>query len=155
MFADAAPAPAAAAERLRDLLRDRTGLAKFKELVANQAGDPAVADDPSILPTAQRLIEVPAPRSGTIASLDALAIGRATSLLGAGRFVKDEPIDPAVGIELLHKVGDTVADGQPLVILHVDDEANLEAARDLVASAYTIGTAPATRPKLILERVTA
>lgn len=155
VFADAAPAPAAAAERLRDLLRDGTALAKFKELVANQEGDPAVADDPSILPTAQQLIEVPAPCSGTIVSLDALAIGRAASLLGAGRFVKDEPIDPAVGVELLHKVGDPVADGQPLVILHVNDKANLEAARDLIASAYTIGTAPAACPKLILERVTA
>jgi len=155
MFADAEPAPGAAADRLRGLLRDGAALTKFKELVANQEGDPAVADDPSILPTARRLVEVPAPRSGTVASLDALAIGRAASLLGAGRFVKDQPIDPAVGIEVLHKVADAVTEGQPLAVLHVNGEENLDAVRELVVSAYTIGASPAPRPTLIVERVTA
>jgi pyrimidine-nucleoside phosphorylase len=155
VFAGGAPNQPAAAEQLRGLLRDGTAIAKFRELIAHQGGDPEVVSDPSILPTAQRLVEIPSPQAGIVADLDALAVGRAASLLGAGRFVKDEPVDPAVGIEILHKVADTVDTGKPLAVLHVNDEANLKAARDLVLSAYTIGAAKVPRPKLIVERVTA
>ncbi len=155
LFAGAAPDQPAAVQQLRGLLRDGAALAKFRDLLRNQGGNEAVVENPSILPTARKAAPLTAPRSGTVARLDALSIGRAANLLGAGRFVKDEPIDPAVGIELHRKVGDTVSGREPLATLHVNDETNLDAAQALVLSAYTIGTAPATRPKLIVERITA
>jgi len=138
---------------LRDLLRDGSGLAKFKEMVRNQGGDASVIDDPSLLPTAAKMIEVNAPRSGTVAQLDALAIGQAANLLGAGRRVKEGTIDPTVGVELLRKVGVNIRAGQPLAILHVNDETNLTQVRSLVENAYTIGNEAVTPPTLIVERV--
>jgi pyrimidine-nucleoside phosphorylase len=148
---------AEAIERLRHLLRSGAALSKFQTLIQNQGGNPAVIENPSLLPTAARRIEIPAQRSGTITRLDALAVGRAANLLGAGRFTKDDRIDPAVGVELLKKIGDRVEQNAPLALLHVSNEKNLGEARKLVESAYEIdkkGTAH-TPPPLILERITA
>lgn len=141
--------------RLGGLLHDGSALTKFQEMVKNQGGNPAVVADPSLLPTAAKRVEVLAPCSGTVIGLDALAVGRAANLLGAGRFVKEDTIDPAVGIELHRKVGEQVAAGEPLATLHVNDEANLEQARTMVEEAYKIGEGPTTPPPLIVKRITA
>ncbi|MCX6095201.1 MAG: pyrimidine-nucleoside phosphorylase, partial [Candidatus Bipolaricaulota bacterium] len=93
--------------------------------------------------------------SGTVARVDALSVGRAANLLGAGRFVKEDRVDPAVGVELVRKVGDEVAKGEPLAILHVNDATNLPQARALVGEAYEIGEGPIYAPALIVERVAA
>ena len=140
---------------LRSFLNDGSALVKFQEMVKNQGGDPSVVDDPTRLPAAARTVEVCATRSGTVAQLDALAIGRAANLLGAGRFVKDDRIDPAVGVELRRKVGDEVKTNNMLATLHVNDETNLAQARSLVERAYTLDEGPACSPVLIVERVTA
>jgi pyrimidine-nucleoside phosphorylase len=140
---------------LEGLLRDGRALAKFEELVKNQGGDPRVIDDPDLLPRATKRIALEAPRSGTVSRLDALAVGRAANLLGAGRFVKEDRIDPAVGVELVHKAGDAVKDGESLAILHVNDETNLAQARALVEGAYTFVEGPVAPPPLIVERIPA
>jgi len=143
-----------AIEHLRGLLHDGSALEKFVQMVKNQGGDPAVVDNLNLLPTANKQIEIQAPRSGVATNLDALSIGRAANLLGAGRFTKDDAIDPAVGIEVVHKVGDHVNEGDPLAILHVNDETNLEQAKQMVVQAYTISDKAVSTPQLIVERVT-
>lgn len=144
-----------AVDALRTLLHDRSAQAKFRDLVKNQGGDPAVSDDPSLLPAADARVKILAQSSGLVVALDALAIGRAANLLGAGRFTKEDTIDPAVGIELLQKTGDRVTEGDPLAILHVNDTENLDSARTLAMEAYTIGNGPVVPPPLIVERITA
>jgi len=153
LFAGRASDRATAVSTLQELLRDGRALAKFREMVRNQGGNPAVVDDPSILPPAREVVAVVSPRSGTVARVDALSIGRAANLLGAGRFVKEDRVDPAVGVELVHKVGDAVAKGDRLAVLHVNDRRNLAQARTLVEQAYQLGDGGATPPSLIVERV--
>jgi pyrimidine-nucleoside phosphorylase len=155
LFAGKATDRAGAVSSLRRLLHDDRALHKFQEMVQNQGGNPAVVDDPSLLPTAEKAIRLEAPHSGTVARVDALPVGRAANLLGAGRFVKEDRVDPAVGVELVRKVGDEVAKGEPLAILHVNDATNLPQAMALVEGAYTVGDGPVTPPVLIVERVAA
>ena len=155
LFAGKATDRAGAVSSLRRLLHDDRALHKFQEMVQNQGGNPAVVDDPSLMPTAEKAIRLEAPHSGTVARVDALPVGRAANLLGAGRFVKEDQIDKAVGVELVHKVGDEVAKGEPLAILHVNDATNLPQAMALVEGAYTVGDGPVTPPVLIVERVAA
>lgn len=138
---------------LGKLLREGEGLRKFAELLRNQGGDVAVIEDPSLLPTALRRVDVPAPRSGVVASLDALSVGRGANLLGAGRFTKVDRIDPAVGVELRKKVGHRVARGESLAVLHVNDPTNLDQVRRMVEGAFGIGDEPVVPPPLIVERV--
>jgi pyrimidine-nucleoside phosphorylase len=155
LFAGGAATRPEAVDRLDRLLHDGSALAKFRELIANQDGNPAVIEDPSLLPRAARRVEARAPRAGVVRRLDALEIGRAANLLGAGRFTKEEPIDPAVGVELICKVGDRVEDDGLLAVLHVNDETHLDTACRRVESAYTIDpvAADVTPPKLVLERI--
>jgi pyrimidine-nucleoside phosphorylase len=155
VFASEAKTRGDGIERLRELLDDGSALAKFGELIRNQGGNPAVLDDPSLLPTAAKQIEVAALEAGTIEGLDALAIGRAASLLGAGRFTKDDSIDPAVGVEIRKKVGDRIQAGEALALLHVNDETHVEEALKMIEGAYAIDVAGGAHepPPLIIERI--
>lgn len=142
-----------AKEHLRGLLHDGSALAKFRTLLENQGGDTRVIDDLDLLPQAENKVEVKAARDGTIGELDALSIGKAASLLGAGRFTKDDVIDPAVGIEIVRKVGDAVTVGDVVAILHVNDKANLAQAQEMVSNACRITDGPVTPPPLIYEQI--
>jgi pyrimidine-nucleoside phosphorylase len=138
---------------LRGLIDDGSALAKLGELIGNQGGDVRVLDELERLPTAQRTVDITAASDGYVHRLDALAIGHASSLLGAGRFVKDARIDPAVGVELIAKVGDAVEEGGVLARLHVNREDELGRAEALIADAYAVRSEPVAAPPLILERV--
>jgi thymidine phosphorylase len=82
---------------------------------------------------------------------DAGALGRAATLLGAGRLRKEERIAPGAGIMLAAKVGTPVSRGDLLCTLHYDDGARAAAAEPLAMRAFQIG-ARAPRPTpLVLE----
>jgi len=155
LFSGDAATRAQAVDRLARHLDDGSALGKFAELVSHQGGNAAVIDDPSLLPRAARRVEARAPHAGIVRSLNALAVGRAANLLGAGRFTKEDSIDPAVGVELVHKVGDRVEDDGLLAVLHVNDEAHLDKACRMVESAYDVDPQanPVAPPELIVDRI--
>ena len=82
-------------------------------------------------------------------------MGRAANLLGAGRYTKEDAIDPAVGIELKVKVGGRVEADDILAWLYVNSEENLEQACAMVEAAYVIDPSGVehTPPPLIIERI--
>jgi len=126
----------AARKRAGVTLKDGSAFERFRDLVSAQGGDVRYVDDPSLLPRAKFVEEVPAPRSGYLKWVDARQIGEASVALGAGRAKKGDPIDHAVGIVVLHKVGDRVAKGAPLFTLHANDQTKLEATRAQVLAAH-------------------
>ncbi|MCE5286885.1 MAG: pyrimidine-nucleoside phosphorylase [Pelosinus sp.] len=108
--------------RLQEVIENGQALAKFKEFIQNQGGNPSVIDHPELLPTAAYKIEVPAKEDGVVAEITADAIGTAAMLLGAGRATKESKIDLAVGLVLNKKVGDKVVKGESLVTIHANQE---------------------------------
>jgi pyrimidine-nucleoside phosphorylase len=141
--------------KLERLLENGQALDSFRQLISQQGGNAAVIDDVSLLPRAARKVEARATSSGTIASLNALEMGRAANLLGAGRYTKEDAIDPAVGIELKAKVGDRVETNDVLAWLHVNSEEHLEQACRMIEDAYVIDPTGAVHlpPPLIVERI--
>ena len=107
-----------ARRKLKQAIQDGTALAKFKQFIANQGGNPHIVDHPELLPQAQYKIEVPAQKTGTITEMIANDIGIASMMLGAGRQTKEDTIDLGVGIVLNKKVGDTVKEGEPLLTIY-------------------------------------
>lgn len=105
---------------LQEVIKNGKAVEKFKELVANQGGDPSIVDHPENLPQASNLIEVPAKKAGVVTEIVADAIGTAAMLLGAGRVTKESKIDLAVGLVLNKKVGDSVKAGESLVTIHAN-----------------------------------
>jgi pyrimidine-nucleoside phosphorylase len=130
-----------------------SGLAKLAEVIAAQGGDAAQIDDPATLPRAPVRRMVKAPRSGYITAIDAEHIGMASVRLGAGRMLKGDPIDHAVGLILQAKVGARLKAGAPLVEVHARDAAQVDAIRDELLAAYTWGEVAPEPVPLILGLV--
>jgi pyrimidine-nucleoside phosphorylase len=125
-------------------------LAKFKEMVAAQGGDPRVMDEPELLPAARLIRNIVAEQDGWVAAIDAEALGRQAVALGAGRQAKDDPIDPAVGLVLKAKVGDRVERGQPLLEVHANEQNRLNEAVGRLPAAYTFSHERVPAPEQIL-----
>lgn len=153
VLAGEAPAPAAARACLIRLVESGRAWEKFREVVAAQGGDLRAVDNPELLPQASTAVEILSPASGYVQGLAARNIGLAAGLLGAGREVKGQAVDPGAGVELLAKVGYEVRRGQPLARLHTNRKERIPEAERLIAAAFHIGPdRPEPRP-LILGRV--
>jgi thymidine phosphorylase len=119
-------------------------------MVQAQDGDP---DAP--LPRAREVEVVPSPATGTLARLDAMAIGVAAWRLGAGRARKEDPVSAVAGVVWRATVGDAVTAGQPLLELHLDDPSRLPSALDALQGAIDVAPGPASvpAPTLILGKI--
>jgi pyrimidine-nucleoside phosphorylase len=140
---------------LRTALLGGKGLQTFREMVRAQGGDEAFIDDPGRLPQPRHTVRVASRSGGYVSRTDALAIGRAALMLGAGRLESDDEVDPAAGIELVKRRGDRVQRGDVVALLHAGKKPIGRACADLVRSAFTI-TRVRPRPRsVIVGRVTA
>ncbi|MFQ5594986.1 MAG: pyrimidine-nucleoside phosphorylase [Anaerolineae bacterium] len=133
---------------LRNLIDSGAALEQFRRWIEAQGGDPAVADDPKIMPQANLVRDVPAPRSGMVAGIDAMEVGLTAVALGAGREKKGDPIDHSVGIVFGPKIGDRVEAGERLLAIHAADEDSFELARRRLLAAYTWSDQPVEPPPL-------
>ena len=118
---------------------------KLAQLVAAQGGDAGALE---VLPVSKDVREVTAPRTGYVARLGALGIGRAALLLGAGREKKGDRVDHGAGVEVLVETGAGVEEGQPVARLY--GERNVEKVEELVRLALEISDTPHERPPVIL-----
>lgn len=141
--------------RVEAALASGAALQRFAAMVARQGGDPRVVEETTILPVARRRVMVPAPRAGFVQAIDAGRIGRASMCLGAGRERAGEAIDPAVGVLLRVERGGAVGAGDPLLELHVNDEARLDEALALAGAAFDLADAPPPERSIILDWVAA
>jgi thymidine phosphorylase len=111
-------------------IADGRALAAYRTMIRAQGGDP---DAP--LPQAAHVrTALPAPATGWLTRLDALAVGTAAWRLGAGRARKEDAVSAAAGIICLAKPGDYVREGQPLLELRADDEDRFAAALAALAA---------------------
>lgn len=141
-----------ARRKLEIALTSGEALDRFRAVVAAQGGNPAVIDEPQLLPDTGRFVEVAAPRDGFVVACDALTIGQASVRLGAGRVRKEDAVDPAVGITIHAKRGDRVEAGEPLATVRYRDESRLRSAMELLPGAWLIGEeAPEPVPLVLGE----
>jgi pyrimidine-nucleoside phosphorylase len=110
--------PEAGADLMEDILKSGKGLAKFKQLIAAQGGDPQIVDQPNRLASAPVIKSVFATRNGWVQRIDCRALGLCAMKLGAGRNKLEDIIKPDVGIKLLIKVGEYVELGTVLAEVH-------------------------------------
>jgi len=142
-----------AERRAREAIGSGAGLERLRRVIEHQGGDPKVVDDYSRLPHVDTHHVVTAPRAGFLTRLDAEAVGRASSALGAGRDRVEDPVDPAVGIVVRVKPGDEVRAGDAVLELHYRDRGRLAAAERLLARAIEIGDERPAPPRLIVGEV--
>ena len=117
------------------IIEDRA-MEKFRTLVKSQGGDVSYVNNPDKFPKAKYIQVVESPRDGYLSQVHARIIGEAAVVLGAGRIKKDDTVDHAVGFVILHKVGDKIKKGQPLYIIHANDQASLSESYESLLTAH-------------------
>ena len=142
-----------ARELAQQKLLDGSGYKKFKDVIEAQGGNPQVLDRFELLPNATGVREISSPRAGYISAIDAEGIGKASSLIGAGRNTKEDVIDPAVGVILEVKVGQKIEGGAVLCRLYYTGEENVEEASQQIEDAFRISASAPEERELILEVV--
>lgn len=123
---------------LEESLSNGRAFEVFKEFVRAQGGDTNEAEHPELLPAARFQEPVPAPGDGYVADIATEEIGKICLLLGGGRETKESRIDLSVGLVLCKKKGDAVRKGEPLAVIHANDEELLGQAAERLTSAYTL-----------------
>jgi pyrimidine-nucleoside phosphorylase len=144
---------AGARAALRAAIASGAGARVAERMIEAQGGDPRVVADRARLARAAEAIVVVAPRDGTVARVDALAVGLAAVAMGAGRSRADQPVDPAVGILVEKRPGDGVRAGEPLARLLVRDRSAALPIAERVRAAFTIDDAPPAPRPLVLDRI--
>jgi pyrimidine-nucleoside phosphorylase len=131
-------------------LSDGSALGRFKQMIKAQGGKASLVDNPEEFPVAKYVRKLPAPKRGYVHTINAGMIARGVQLLAQNRRGK---YDPAVGVSEIRKVGTQVKQGEPLMMIHYNDEVRLESALDYLRSAYRLAPKRPNPPQLIAERV--
>ncbi|WP_024802378.1 thymidine phosphorylase [Nocardia sp. BMG51109] len=131
-----------------EVLADGRAMDQWRAMITAQGGDPYAP-----LPRAAHTETVTAERSGILARLDALAVGRAAWRLGAGRTRQGDPVQYGAGVEIHARPGDSVTAGQPLLTLHTDTPDVLSAALDDLRDGYAIGPDLVEPTPVVLDRI--
>ena len=140
-----------ATQRIREARSSGAGLQKLAECIERQGGDPRVCDDPSLLPAAGGRRTVKAERGGVLASVATEQVGIAAMILGAGRKKFTDPVDHSVGLTVCARLGDELDEGDPLVVLHHNDDEKANAAEAALAGVFTVADDCEPPPPLIYE----
>lgn len=127
---------------------------KFQEIIEAQGGNPAVVDDPGLLPQAAECELFVAPRDGVVAQVEPRAIGRGITALGGGRTKVEDTVDPAVGFVITARPGDVVRAGEPLATIFARNEAGVAAGVASLKEAIRIADEADPPLPLISHRVT-
>ena len=138
-----------AKEILRKQIENKAGLNKLAEMVSAQGGDSSYIYDYKKFALGKNIIEIKSTDNGYISKIDALAIGHAAMLVGAGREKITDAINPRVGVLLNKKVGDFVKENETIATLYSDGH-NENEAIEMIKRAYSYADVE-VEPKLILE----
>jgi pyrimidine-nucleoside phosphorylase len=138
--------------RVTALLDGGEALERFRAFVAAQGGDARVADDPrAVLASAPHVVAW-TPPVGIVGAIACRRLGELAGHLGAGRTRQGEDIDPAVGLEVLVRVGQEVG-AAPAVLVHARRPADAEAVIAALPGVIAVGSGRADGPPLVHERV--
>lgn len=136
----------AALNRVQQALDSGTALERLRLMIEAQGGDSRVIDDDRVLEIGKFTYDVTSPQDGYITHMNTEQCGIASVMLGAGRTVKDGPIDYSAGIVMHKKTGDAVSMGERIATLYASDESLLNNAAQTYLEAITIGN---TAPKVV------
>jgi len=140
-----------ALSRALEALDSGAAMERFTDMVEAQGGDPRALERRDGLAAAPVVSVVASPRAGTLQAIDTFALGELLVAIGAGRAAKEDTIDPAVGLVMHARLGDTLRAGSPLAELHLAGPDPGAMAR--VQECFTVADGPAATPALVIERL--
>jgi pyrimidine-nucleoside phosphorylase len=147
--------PEAGAQLADELTLSGAAYKSWLQIVAAQGGDTGVFADPAAFhrPQARRVLT--AARDGYLYGMDCKQVGWAVQRLGAGRATPGAPVSAHAGIESHAKLGDKIAEGQPIFTLFSEDAELLNEPYQMLAGTVAIQEQPPTLRPLLREVITA
>jgi len=126
-----------------EAIRSGRALAKLREIIAEQGGDPSVRADE--IPVGDKRLTVRADRDGIVTWISNTAVATLARLAGA-------PRDKGAGVELHVKLGEAVRRGDPLLTIYSEHSPKLRAAEEYLEGAVVVQV---SRPgaEMLLKRV--
>lgn len=124
--------------------RDGTALEKFLQILGNQGVDKRTlellrkGEYDQVFEKPKFVENITAEQPGFIEAVNAMSLGTATVLLGGGRQLAGDKIDPAVGIKLIRTKGDQVQRGDILAEIHHNGKLS-KMLRTRIEEAFLIG----------------
>ncbi|MDJ0630154.1 MAG: thymidine phosphorylase [Rhodobacter sp.] len=143
------------AAQVQEVLSSGAAAERFGRMVAAKGGPRDFVERwRDRLPAAPVERPVPAPRAGFVAAMDGYEMGMTVVRLGGGRMRAGERIDPSVGLSDVAMLGDEVAAGDVLAVVHAADEDAADAAVAALVPAFEIGETEVEPPPLVHRVVT-
>ncbi|MBR2891657.1 MAG: pyrimidine-nucleoside phosphorylase [Bacilli bacterium] len=137
-----------------DTIENGKALDKLRQMIIYQGGNPEVINDYSLFKQAEEVCELVYENDEEmyVDSIDALKVGQASVLLGAGRTTKEDEIDHSVGILVHKKIGDKVIKGDKIATIYSNGTKTNEAL-ELLLEAYVLTNKEVEKPIIIYETV--
>lgn len=135
-------------KKVKRVIADGSALEKLKLMVERQGGDGSYIENPDQFEKAIYQHEIIANNSGYIGKMNTEECGKAAVLLGAGREVKDDPIDMTAGIQFNKKTGDVVKQGDIVAIAYSSSKEKLQQGVKKISDIYDIVD---KRPQVVPE----
>lgn len=135
-------------------IEDRSGLEKLRQMIKWQGGNSDVVDDYSIFGEAEEKIELTyeADEAAYVESIDALKIGQAAMILGAGRMTKEDSIDHTVGIVLNKKAGDKLSKNDVIATIYSNNKSTSESMQ-MILDAYLLSKENVKKEPIVIKTI--
>lgn len=135
-------------------INERTGLEKLRQMIKWQGGNENVVDDYSLFSEASEVVELvyEAEEEAYVESIDALGIGNAAMILGAGRLTKEDTIDHAVGIVLNKKVGDLLKQNDVIATIYSNGK-NTAQCMQMILDAYLLTNELVKKEPIVIKTI--
>ncbi|MBR5779603.1 MAG: thymidine phosphorylase [Clostridia bacterium] len=136
-----------------ETLYDGSALSKLADLVERLGGDRNYVYDVSLFEESNVTAILVAEKSGYISKIDAFEVGKAASVLGAGREIVGQSIDHTAGIILNKQVGDRIEEGEALATLQAQTLERAQSGMEYLFKAVTISAFPPEERKIIIKSI--
>lgn len=136
-----------ATKRVVEVIENGNAFSKMQEWIKCQGGNVSVLSDYNRFKQSKFSADILSVSEGYIEKIDALLVGKAALILGAGREKAGDSIDFSAGVKINKALGDKVESGETLFTLYTDDKERIETAKNLLLSAVSFSnTKPNRRP---------
>ena len=138
--------------KAKEMINSGKALDKLKQMVKSQGGDVSYIEDENKFGFDKYKAEIKAEKQGYISKIDAQKIGNVCVILGAGRNVKKDNIDPLAGILFKCQKGDYISKNDTVMTLYSNDEKKLKNATSLILNSFEISDIKPNDSNIILKQ---
>ena len=153
LLAGAVSSHAEARRMMESAIANGRAAGHFQKMIEAQGGNPAVVDDPALLPQSAEVELFAAPRRGFVSKVEPRTIGRGITALGGGRTTMEDTLDLSVGFVITARPGDWVEQGEPLASVFARDRSGIASGLATLRSAILIADEAELPLSLVSHRV--